>query len=153
LGLATAGVEFVAKEMGTEQSPANWQEILAIETRKFADRLKKVFSAEISQNAVNFKKSVVRLIRPLPPRPGRRNDPRIDAAILLLKQGKTLRDVLRIQIPGFEQMDPYTQILADRGLRKSLAARGIRFRKEGIRRHLHKLIGDRSARRSSPPAG
>lgn len=120
----------MAKEIGTEQSPLDRQEILAVETRRFTDRLQKMFSPEITRNAVGFKKLVLRFVRrALPPRPGRRNDPQIDAAIQLLQQGKTVRDVLQRQIPDFEKMDSYARILADRGLRKSLAARGIRFRK------------------------
>jgi len=120
----------VAKEIDTEQSLLDRQGILAIETRRFADRLQKMFSVEITRNAVSFKKLVLRLVRrALPPRPGRRNDPQIDAAIQLLQQGNTVRDVLQRQIPDFEKMDSYARILADRGLRKSLAARGIRFRK------------------------
>jgi hypothetical protein len=115
---------------GIEASQTNRGELLAIETRRFAGRLKKLFAAEITENAVSFKKRVVVLLRrALPPGRGRRNDPKIDAAIQLLQEGKTVRDVLQIQISSFENMDSYGRILADRGLRKSLAARGVRFRK------------------------
>lgn len=117
--------------MGNDQDAqtSHLHQVLTIETRRFAGRLKKLFSVEIAENAVSFKKLVVGLLRrALPPRPGRRNDPRIDAAIQLLKEGKTVREVLRVQIAGFENMDSYARVLADRGLRKSLAARGIRFR-------------------------
>jgi hypothetical protein len=114
-----------------EEFDSGSQKALGIEIHRFAGRLKKLFSAEIAKNDVRFKKLVVKLLRKaLPPRPGRRNDPRINFAIHLLQQGKTLREVLQIQIPDFESMDSYARILADRGLRKSLAARGFRFRKK-----------------------
>ena len=120
----------MGQDEARQTAHADLQQVLGVETRRFADRLKKMFSTEITRNAVTFKKLVLRLVRrALPPRPGHRNDPQIDAAIQLLQQGKTVRDVLQMQIPDFEKMDSYARILSDRGLRKSLGARGIRFRK------------------------
>jgi len=48
----------------------------------FGDRLRRDFAGEIARDPAAFKKRVVRLIRrELPPRPGRPNDPRLDAAV------------------------------------------------------------------------
>jgi hypothetical protein len=78
----------------------------------------------VARGPSTFKKQVVRLLRrELPPRPGRPNDPRLDAAVRLVEQGKSVRQVLRLQIPGFEHLDFYGRYLAEKGLRAALARR------------------------------
>jgi len=92
--------------------------------RQIGDRLKRDFAEEMAGDPTTFKKRVVSLIRRgLPPRRGRPNDPRFDVAILMIKQGKSVKDVLRTQIPNFDQMDTYGRYLAEKGLRFALVRR------------------------------
>jgi len=71
-----------------------------------------------------FKKNVIRLVRrELPPRRGRPKDPRLDAAARMVAQGKSVKDILRSQIPNFDEMDTYSRYLAEKGLRASLSRR------------------------------
>ena len=100
--------------------------------RKFAARLRSDFADEIARDPAGFKKHVLKLIRrQLPPRPGRPNDPRIDAALIMVSQGKSLKQVLRSQVPGFDQMDTYSRYLAEKGLRTAIARRCGSRRKRG----------------------
>jgi hypothetical protein len=90
----------------------------------FAARLRRDFSQEIARNPHDFKKLLLRLIRQeLPPRRGRPSNPQIDAALAMLHQGKTVRDILRTQIQGFDQLDTYGCMLAEKALRQALARR------------------------------
>jgi len=92
--------------------------------RQFGDRLKRDFGEEMARAPSSFKKQVVRLIRrELPLRRGRPNDPRLDAAVQMVAQGKSVKDVLRSQIPNFEGMDTYSRYLAEKGLRTAIARR------------------------------
>ena len=91
---------------------------------KFAAQLTKKFALEIALDASRFKKQVLRLVRRgLPPRRGRPNNPRIDAAVRMVQQGKTIKDILRLQIPGFDGLDTYGRYLAEKGLRSAIARR------------------------------
>ena len=68
---------------------------------EFVSELSSRFREQSERDPAGFKKQVVKLIRRhLPPRPGRPNDPRIDAAVRMVGQGKTVKDVLRLQIRG-----------------------------------------------------
>src|SRR5438132_11372772 len=97
--------------------------------RKFATRLRSDFGNEITRDPASFKKHVLRLLRRrLPPRPGRPNDPRIDAALVMVSQGKSLKHVLRCQVPGFDQVDTYGRYLAEKGLRTAIGRRRRRIR-------------------------
>jgi hypothetical protein len=92
--------------------------------QEFTAILKRKFAQEIMNDATAFKKHVVRLIRrELPPRRGRPANPALDAAVRMIEQGKTFRDVLRLQVPNFEQMDTYGRYLAEKGLREAIARR------------------------------
>jgi len=100
--------------------------------RKFATQLRSDFGNEITRDPASFKKHVLRLLRrQLPPRPGRPNDPRIDAALIMVSQGKSLKQVLRSQVTGFDQMDTYSRYLAEKGLRTAIARRCRSRRKRG----------------------
>ena len=92
--------------------------------RDFTAGLKRQFAEEITRRPRDFKKQVLWLIRrQLPPRRGRPNDPQIDAALAMLRQGKTVRQVLRVQVRGFNQLDTYGRYLAEKALRQAVARR------------------------------
>ena len=93
-------------------------------TREFVVGVKNRFQDQIEQDPAGFKKQIVKLLRrELPLRRGRPNDPRLDAAARLVEQGKSPKDVLRVQIPDFDEMDTYSRYLAEKGLRAALARR------------------------------
>ena len=93
-------------------------------SRNFARQLFQKFRHEISRNPRDFKKQVLRAIRQeLPPGRGRPASPRIEAAIEMLQQGKTVREVLQEQIEGFEQVDAYGRYLMEKALRQAMARR------------------------------
>jgi hypothetical protein len=90
----------------------------------FASFLKIHFAKKITADPRVFKKSVLHFIRhELPPKRGRPNDPRVDAAVRMVQQGMTVKDVLRSQLPGFDRMDTYGRYLAEKGLRAAIARR------------------------------
>ncbi len=92
--------------------------------RQFGEMLKRDFADQMVRDPAGFKKQVVRFIRrELPPRPGRPNDPQLDAALLMVEHGKTVREVLRHRIPGFDSLDAYTRYLAAKGLRAAITRR------------------------------
>jgi hypothetical protein len=97
-------------------------EVVACE---FASFLKLQFADQIIRDPRIFKKTVLRLVRrELPPKRGRPNDPRLDAAARMVNdQRKSVKDVLRIQVPGFDELDTYGRYLAEKGLRAALARR------------------------------
>ena len=91
---------------------------------EFVSELRSHFREQSERDPAGFKKQVVRLVRRhLPPRPGRPNDPRIDAAVRMVEQGKTVKDVLRLQIPEFDSLDAYGRYLAEKGLRTAITRR------------------------------
>jgi len=91
---------------------------------QFVSGLRGRFQDQIARDPQGFKKQIIRLIRQqLPPRRGRPNNPRIDAAVRMVHQGKTVKDVLRSQIPGFNSLDTYGRYLAEKGLRAAIARR------------------------------
>jgi hypothetical protein len=90
----------------------------------FASFLKVHFPDNITADPRAFKKIVLRLVRrELPPKRGRPNDPQIDAAVRLVQQGRSVKDVLHLQIRGFEKLDTYGRYLAEKGLRAAIARR------------------------------
>ena len=109
---------------------------LAPDVRDFVQQLRRNHASDIARDARGFKKQVVTLIRrELPPRRGRPNDPRIDAALEMIQQGKSMKEILRCQIPDFQQMDTYGRYLAEKGLRTAIARRR---RGSPARKHRHK---------------
>ncbi len=92
--------------------------------KKFAAQLTQKFAQEIALDGRRFKKQVLKLVRRgLPPGPGRPNDPHLDAACRMIHQGKTVKQVLRVQIPDFDRLDSYGRYLAEKGLRAAIARR------------------------------
>jgi hypothetical protein len=93
-------------------------------TGDFAARVKREFAAEISSDPKAFKTSVLRLLRQaLPLRRGRPNDPRIDAAVRMREQGKSIREILELQTRNFDKVDTYGRYLAEKGLRTAVTRR------------------------------
>jgi hypothetical protein len=83
------------------------------------------FAEAIKADLRGFRTALLQALRAqLRLRRGRRSDPRLDRACELLKQGASLQEVLRSQIPEFEKLDTYTQYLAAKGLRQAAARRG-----------------------------
>jgi hypothetical protein len=94
------------------------------ETREFAARLQRDYAEEIARTPREFKKRVLRqLRRHLPPRRGRPTDPKTEAALALLRQGKSVREILRLQIRGFDQLDTWGRMLAEKSLRQAISRR------------------------------
>jgi hypothetical protein len=94
-------------------------------TQTFAEALRRDFAGDINRDPRFFKKQVLRLIRRwLPPRPGRPTNPKTEAAFALLQEGKTVRQILRLQIRDFDKLDTWSRMLAEKGLRQALARRG-----------------------------
>jgi hypothetical protein len=90
----------------------------------FVSFLKTHFSQNIARDARAFKKLVLYLIRQeLPLRRGRPNNPQIDAAVQLVDQGRSIKEVLRRQIQDFDRLDTYGRYLAEKGLRAAIARR------------------------------
>ena len=97
---------------------------LEVAARDFTTCLKRDFGEEIARGPRDFKKQVLRLIRrQLPPRQGRPRSPQIEAAVAMLRQGKTARQVLHEQVRGFDQLDTYGRYLAEKALRQAVARR------------------------------
>lgn len=94
--------------------------------KEFTQRLTREHSQEIARNPREFKKKVLRLIRrTLPPKRGRPASPQIEAALVMLRQGKSVSEILRAQIGGFDKLDTYTRYLAEKALRQAIARRGL----------------------------
>jgi len=106
-------------------------------THDFAAQIHRDFTQEITQDPKALRASVLRLVRrALPLRRGRPNDPRIDAAMRMLEQGKSIREILRLQTRGFEKLDTYGRYLAEKGLRTAIARRRKRTPKTSGRASL-----------------
>ena len=101
-------------------SPASLRELEHV-TLAFARRLRRDFAQDISRDSRGFKKQVLRLIRRLlPPRRGRPINPKTEAALALWHQGKTVREILRLQIRDFDRLDTWGRMLAEKALRQAL---------------------------------
>jgi len=90
----------------------------------FAQVVRSKFAQQVARDPKALKSLVLRLVRKeLPPRRGRPNDPRIDAAMRMLEQGKPTKEILRLQTRGFDKLDEYGRYLAEKGLRMAIARR------------------------------
>ena len=91
---------------------------------QFAEQIKRQFAEELARDPKAIKTSVLRLLRrALPLRRGRPNDPRIDAAVQMLEQGKSIKEILLLQTRNFERVDTYGRYLAEKGLRTAVTRR------------------------------
>lgn len=94
------------------------------EVRRFTDQLCRHHADEISRDPRTFKKRVLRRVRRgLPPRPGRPPSPQIEAAVALRRQGKTVTEILRLQVTNYDKLDPWTRMLAEKALRQATSRR------------------------------
>jgi hypothetical protein len=92
--------------------------------RDFTTYLKRDFAEEIAHRPRDFKKQVFLLIRhQLPLRQGRPTSPQIEA-VAMLREGKTVRQILHEQVRGFDQLDTYGRYLAEKALRQAVPAAG-----------------------------
>ena len=96
-------------------------------TQAFAQALRSDFAEEAIRDPRAFKQRVLQLIRrSLPPWRGRPVNPKTEAAFALRQQGKTVRQILRLQIHDFDQLDTWGRMLAEKGLRQKLTRRARR---------------------------
>jgi hypothetical protein len=113
-------------QISEQQAALRFQRLEAL-TRDFTELLRCECAQEISSDPKEFKKCLVRLVRrALPPKRGRPNDPRIDAALRMVAEGKTVKEILRHQTRGFDKLDAYARYLAEKGLRMAIARRRTR---------------------------
>ena len=99
-------------------------ERLTRQIQDFTGQLRQKFRQEMLSNPRDFKKQVLNAIRrELPPGRGRPASPQIEAAIAMLRQGKTVREVLQEKVKGFEQVDAYGRYLMEKALRQAMARR------------------------------
>ena len=93
-------------------------------TGPIAEQIKLEFASEISRDPKAFKAALLQALRrALPLRRGRPNDPRVDAAVRMFEQGKSVKEILRLQTRGFDKLDTYGRYLAEKGLRAAIAWR------------------------------
>ena len=91
---------------------------------KLTEHLRKEHADEIARDPHGFKKRILRrLRRGLPPRRGRPTRPEIEAALAMRRQGKSVGEILRAQVTGFNQLDTCGRMLAEKALRQGLARR------------------------------
>ncbi len=93
-------------------------------------RRDKDFAQAIRADLAGFRGDLERAMRAqFPMRRGRPTDPLLDAACRMVKEGKSVSEVLSSQIKDWDTLDPYTRYLAAKGLRQAVARRGNRGRK------------------------
>lgn len=98
-------------------------------TGQFAEQIKREFAEELVRDPKALKTAVLRLLRrALPLKRGRPNDPRIDAAVRMREQGKSIREILELQTRNFDKVDTYGRYLAEKGLRTAVTRRRKRIR-------------------------
>ena len=99
--------------------------------RDFATQVRKECQEELVRDPKALRAAVLRLVRrEMPLRRGRPNDPKLDEAMALLKQGKSVKEILRLQTSGFDGLDTYGRYLAEKGLRAAISRR----RKQRLRK-------------------
>ncbi len=98
-------------------------------TSDFAARIKQECGEELARNPKELRAKVMRFVRrEIPLKRGRPNDPRIDAAVRMLEQGKSIKEILRLQTRNFDKVDTYGRYLAEKGLRTAVTRRRKRTR-------------------------
>ena len=120
----------------TEPQPRSVQPVdktsqrLEANARAFIAQVRRDCGEELARDPKALRAAVLRLVRrELPLRRGRPNDPRIDAAVRMLEQGKSVKEILRLQTRNFDKVDTYGRYLAEKGLRTAITRRRKRTRK------------------------
>jgi hypothetical protein len=114
--------------------PARLYKKLVRRVSAFADSLRNdlAFSIVISASLRGFRADLLRATKgQFPLRRGRPTDPLIDAACDRVREGNSVPEVLRSQIPNWRKLDPYTRYLAAKGLRQAVARRKKRMNGSG----------------------
>jgi hypothetical protein len=107
------------------ERPAKQLEVLV---RDFVAQVRRDYCGELARDPKALKAAVLRLVRcELPLRRGRPNDPRIDAAVRMREQGKSIREILELQTRNFDKVDTYGRYLAEKGLRTAVTRRRKRI--------------------------
>jgi hypothetical protein len=106
--------------------------------RRFTERLRCVFAAEIARDVRGFKKRVIQqLKRNLPPGPGRTPLEATTKAIQLRELGGLWPDVYRACIPGYDTLSKAERHMAANNLRAARRSRlNLRKRRKSLRRPL-----------------
>ena len=113
----------VGDYVGTSIAPMVWVRIDAA-ARAFAAQLRREFKQEYERDPRALRTALLKAMRfEFPLRRGRPNDPRIDEAIRMLGEGKSIREILCLQTSGFEKLDTYGRYLAEKGLRTAISRR------------------------------
>jgi hypothetical protein len=98
-------------------------------TREFIAQVRRTCADQHTSDPKALRASVLRLVRrEWPLRRGRPNDPRIDAAVHMIEQGKSIKEVLQLQTRNFDKVDAYGRYLAEKGLRTAVTRRRKRTR-------------------------
>jgi hypothetical protein len=98
--------------------------------RDFAAQVRHDCGVEIERDPKAFRAAILRLVRnEMPLRRGRPNNPRIDAAVRMHEEGKTIKEILQLQTRNFDKVDTYGRYLAEKGLRTAVTRRRKRTRK------------------------
>lgn len=93
-------------------------------TGQFAAQIKREFAEELTRDPKALRAAVLRLVRrSLPLRRGRPNNPRIDAAVRMHEEGKSIKEILQLQTRNFDKVDTYGRYLAEKGLRTAVTRR------------------------------
>ena len=97
--------------------------------REFGKQVRRDCAEELKRDPKALRAAVLRLVRrELPLRRGRPNDPRIDAAVRMQEQGKSIKEILQLQTRNFDKVDTYGRYLAEKGLRTAVTRRRKRTR-------------------------
>jgi hypothetical protein len=82
------------------------------------------FAQSIRADPAGFRADLESAMRvQFPMRRGRPTDPQLDAACRMVGEGKSVPEVLRTQIPGWDSLDPYARYLTAKGLRQAVVRR------------------------------
>lgn len=118
-----------AGKVASRPLPSESPKRLETLARDFAAQVRRDCADELERDSKALRADVLRLVRrELPLRRGRPNDPRIDAAVRLLEQGKSIKEVLRLQTRNFDKVDTYGRYLAEKGLQTAVSRRRKRTR-------------------------
>jgi len=123
-------VEEPAKQNAPSYAPAApARRSLEALVRDFVALVRCECGEDLERDTKTLRAAVLRLVRrELPLRRGRPNDPRIDAAVRMREQGKSIKEILELQTRNFDKVDTYGRYLAEKGLRTAVTRRHKRTR-------------------------